>query len=786
MSSPATHLRTLSTLLSIIGAVAACDAEPAPAHQSAIAQSAEMCTTLDFDTTPHGDDIHRGDVVEHTYDDVGVDLRVSRPRRGGRCEAKCEECTSCQAECNDGRRCERACNKCERCAKHRRGLAVAFDTEHAYHDPDLAFEDRGNVLISQEHFSRRDRRRGRVRHPDDDARGAVFELSFHRRTCVQGLILLDLDEGEDPAALRFYGSGDTLIDTRFVEPAGDHTQQLVQLDGPGVCGVTRMEIQLSGSGAVDDIQFCADLGEQMAPEVAVDTDPRDGRVEITLEAREAEVDLGTGALTRVWTYNGGIPGPTIEAEVGDVLTVHFYNSLPEPTTVHWHGVEVPADMDGSNISQTAVPPGGYFRYRFKLRRAATFWYHPHIRSHEQVERGLYGALVVRDPADHCAGLPQSEHVAVLDDVLVDDEGQLADVIPLDDPLANAERQLNGREGNILLVNGTATHDVVHVRRGEPQRLRLVNASNSRMMRVSLSGHTMYRVGGDGGLLESPIEILPIDLVPNPDGGPDISDPDLSRGLILTPGERADVVFTPEADDIALEWHDYARGRHSAFYTPAGTIGIGDADDDGARPFQTLMTFRAHGDAGANPYEPPAHLRDIEPIDVTNAAPLPVMMGHTPPDEHGDVTFFVQMRAGAPLPFDAVTPDDAPTVTVGETRVWEINNMTGGDHNFHPHGFSFQPIEIEYIDMDDPANNAVVPFDRVEIKDTIRVPKRPGARGRSRTVLRAAVTFDDHGRRGRIAAYGKVPGHHRSGGWIFHCHILEHAARGMMSFLQVVE
>ena len=129
--------------------------------------------------------------------------------------------------------------------------------------------------------------------------------------------------------------------------------------------------------------------------------------------------------------------------------------------------------------------------------------------------------------------------------------------------------------------------------------------------------------------------------------------------------------------------------------------------------------------------------------------------------------------------------DAHTVAVGDTHIWEVNNLTAGDHNFHTHGFSFQPIELQFVDMDTPENNSVVPFDAVEVKDTILMPKRPGARGRSRTILRAAVHFDDTGREGQTEAFGKLPGETTSGGWLLHCHLLEHAARGMMSFFQVL-
>ena len=335
-----------------------------------------------------------------------------------------------------------------------------------------------------------------------------------------------------------------------------------------------------------------------APADAVDLDPEPDIIKVELVAREDYVDFGTGIPTKVWTYNGGIPGPTLRGKVGDTLVVDFYNELPDETTIHWHGMEVPANMDGSHIAQLPVPSGGYFRYEFKLLHAGLFWYHPHIRTNVQVEKGLYGALLVEDPEENRdLGLPANEHILVLDDILLDADGRVADPFPTD-PLENAATQLNGREGNVLLVNGV-TQPLAKIRRGKPHRLRIVNAANARFMRVSIPGHTLYRIGGDGGLLESPLALEPIELVPDDghdghmtvmaaasgdmhgEGMPMISDPDLSKGILLTPGERADVVFTPHGKGpLSLEWHDVARGRHSTFYKGDGAGGTTLASGSG--------------------------------------------------------------------------------------------------------------------------------------------------------------------------------------------------------------
>jgi FtsP/CotA-like multicopper oxidase with cupredoxin domain len=543
----------------------------------------------------------------------------------------------------------------------------------------------------------------------------------------------------------------------------------------------------TGIGLVHSSITLAQSSGLVKPLTAIDLNPDPDVIEIQLVAQEAAISFGTENMKEVYAYNGSIPGPTIEGKIGDTLIVHFTNLLPEPTTIHWHGLELPANMDGSHIAQHPVPAGGTFRYEFKFLRASTFWYHPHIRTNEQVEKGLYGMMVVRDPdEDQSLGLPVASHELVLDDVLLDENGQISEPFPTD-PLENAETQVNGRIGNTLLVNGEPDA-VGMVDRGVPQRLRLVNTANARFMRVSIAGHRMFRIGGDGGLLEAPIEIQPVELIADPDDPSQlISDPDPTKGLLLTPGERADVVFTPggENSTIAVEWHDIARGRQQASFATDGTIVMSVDETDGKRPPRTLLTLELIGETDGDEFVPEAVLRDIESIDVTGAKPIPVTFGHSRPDANGDSTFFVFQTPGMPMPFELITPEVAPLVTVGDTRIWEIRNVTAGDHNFHSHGFTFQLIDTRFEDEDNPGNNFTIPAAYLEDKDTILLPGRPGERSRSRTVTRLAATFHDTGREGKVEAFGKVPGDNTSGGWVFHCHILEHADRGMMSFLQVM-
>ena len=203
------------------------------------------------------------------------------------------------------------------------------------------------------------------------------------------------------------------------------------------------------------------------------------------------MELLPGKPTEMWTYNGGLPGPLIRARVGDRLIVHFVNSLPEPTTIHWHGLRIPASMDGApGHSQPEVPPGGAFEYDFVLPDAGFYWYHPHVDSAHQLGAGLYGPILVSDDDEPDLG---DELLLVLADVSLEDDGALQ---PPDvgGPLAT----LFGREGTALVVNGRirprcAPHAAPHDGRCERGAQRVLHR---------LAG-ILPRIGGDWRRARSP-------------------------------------------------------------------------------------------------------------------------------------------------------------------------------------------------------------------------------------------------------------------------------------------
>src|SRR4051812_33679596 len=216
-------------------------------------------------------------------------------------------------------------------------------------------------------------------------------------------------------------------------------------------------------------------------------------VRVDLEARESDWEFTSRRPTRAWTFNGQVPGPCIEARVGDVLEVRLTNHLPEPTTLHWHGLRLPAAMDGTDMVQHPVAPGEAFTYRFTLLDAGTFWYHSHSNETVQVERGMYGALIVR-AADE--PVVDRERVLVLSDVMLDRDGQVA--VPGD-----ARERRYGRDGNVRLVNGTSEPELM-IWGGQIERWRIINAAGARYVRLSIGRRPFRVLGTAGGALEAPL------------------------------------------------------------------------------------------------------------------------------------------------------------------------------------------------------------------------------------------------------------------------------------------
>jgi FtsP/CotA-like multicopper oxidase with cupredoxin domain len=439
----------------------------------------------------------------------------------------------------------------------------------------------------------------------------------------------------------------------------------------------------------------------LALPTAVDLNADPHILEVDLAAEVARVEVAPGRRVDAWTYNGTLPGPLLRLAVGDRLIVHFTNKLPMPTTVHWHGVRVPIQMDGvPGASQPAVETSGTFTYDFVVPDAGLYWYHQHVMSAAQVGFGLYGALLVDDPAEGFT-VPE-EHVLVLSDIDVTSAGGL------EDPETGGSTGMAfGREGNTLLVNGR-NHPRVMLPSGVTQRWRVVNTAKSRYFELDPGeGSTFTKIGGDAGLQEYP-QVL--------------------EYLVLAPGERADVFYTPTA----------APGMRFPIGARLFNRGYGSVE---ARHNEDLFDIvMAPTPPPPTPVPLPKTGRAIEPLSTAGATPVALEFGimQTPVEKA-----FIYTINGRPLA--AIPPLKA---AVGETQIWTVTNTTVWSHPLHLHGFFFQVLDKDGQ-----------PTRPLQWKDTVSVPFKDS--------LKLVVRFDD-----------------RPGSWMYHCHILDHAEGGLMSAVQL--
>ncbi len=210
---------------------------------------------------------------------------------------------------------------------------------------------------------------------------------------------------------------------------------------------------------------------------------------LTAEVTHTNI-LGSGYPgTDVWSFNAGIPGPALRIPLGQRVDVRLDNRLSVPTSVHWHGIRLPNAMDGvAGLTQKAVLPGESFQYGFTPPDAGTFWYHSHLNASEQVDRGLYGPLIISEPNP-----PKVDRDLVW---MIDDWRLLEDGSISDDFGAGHDWSHAGRIGNVPTINGRYGESV-RVRSGERLRLRLINAANARTFALDFQDLNPQVIAVDG-------------------------------------------------------------------------------------------------------------------------------------------------------------------------------------------------------------------------------------------------------------------------------------------------
>ncbi|MBI4498058.1 MAG: multicopper oxidase domain-containing protein [Chloroflexi bacterium] len=222
--------------------------------------------------------------------------------------------------------------------------------------------------------------------------------------------------------------------------------------------------------------------------------------EFQLTAQEAPWEIAPGVRVPAITYNGQVPGPLIRVTEGDTLRVTLKNELPQATSIHWHGLHVPNAMDGvPPFTQAPIEPGQSFTYEFPASHAGTFMYHSHFNSVEQIDRGLYGPLII-DPATPPPARFDKEFTMVLSawntSAMPGDQHGMADGSSMPGPAASMGGM--NMDYNYFTINGKAFPSAAPwtVREGDLVRVRLINISNLAHP-MHLHGHDFTVVAKDG-------------------------------------------------------------------------------------------------------------------------------------------------------------------------------------------------------------------------------------------------------------------------------------------------
>lgn len=406
--------------------------------------------------------------------------------------------------------------------------------------------------------------------------------------------------------------------------------------------VAAATVLLAGCGiSTSPVTVPAEFDQPLVvPPLAESHMEKDGTRLFRLSAQEGTIGILDEARTSTWGFNGAYLGPTLRATRGEKVAVEITNALPELTTVHWHGMHLPAAMDGG--PHQPIAPGSTWRPTWKIDQPpATLWYHPHPHgtSEEHLYRGLAGLFIIDEASTKAADLPSEYGVDDIP-VIVQDK----DIGPDGQLVMEDDGNEIGLLGSTILVNGTiGPYQNVTTER---VRLRLLNGSTARTYDFGLDDRRSFQlVATDGGFLATPHE---------------------TDRVRLSPGERAEIViemspgtttmlrsFPPDLGQVAAP---FAFGGNDSF---------------------DVLELRAAEKLGPS-RQVPDRLTDERRIDPAIAT----------------VTrrFELQGREinGRRMEMDRI--DDV--VEVETTEIWEVTNRNPYPHNFHIHDVQFEVLTID--------------------------------------------------------------------------------------------
>ncbi len=431
---------------------------------------------------------------------------------------------------------------------------------------------------------------------------------------------------------------------------------LVALLGLAIGGCVRVVYVNAVVNTVGRVQF----GNQLAiPPLAPSTVRPDGTREFELEMRTGVTEFRPGQATETWGFNGNYLGPTLRARRGEQVAVTVRNQLPEASTVHWHGMHLPAVMDGG--PHQMVQAGAAWTPRWTIDQpAATLWYHPHPHgeTEKHVRRGLAGMFFLDDELSESLPLPSTYGVDDLPIIVQDVKFRRAEL-----DLSHAMFRDVGFLGDQTMVNGTLTpyREVGD----ELIRLRLLNASTARVYTFGFDDERQFSlIATDGGLLESPLA--------------------LDR-LQLSPGERAEIVVRVRPGErTMLRSNKLDAGLN--FWTQRFAGGDDTFD---------ILELRAADTLRPSPELPAALARPSTPDGS---------------DSVQERRFDINMAGinGKPMAMDRIDL----AVTRGTAETWIVHNNDGMPHNFHIHDVQFRVLG---------RNDGPPPAELTGPKDTVFIP-----------------------------------------------------------------
>ncbi|MAY70523.1 multicopper oxidase domain-containing protein [Halomonas sp.] len=497
-------------------------------------------------------------------------------------------------------------------------------------------------------------------------------------------------------------------------------------------------------------------------------------VDLRVRARPDKVAILPGAPSDVWRYTAerivgpedtltpvgeSYTGPLIRLRRGQRLRVRIDNDLPEDTTVHWHGLHVPPDVDGQ--PRLPIAPARSMAVAFDVvDRAGLYWYHPHPHGPDggrvgfQSYAGLAGPLIINDDAERALELPDGERelVLILQDRTFSNGNELQYID--DGGMGAMMTRMQGFRGERVLVNGHP--DARREVSTQPYRLRLLNGSNSRIYKLAWSdGRAVTVIGTDGGLLAKP---------------------ERRRSVTLAPAQRIDLWVdfgdTEPGESVQLVSEEYQlgmMGERMGDMMDRGMMGdrMGGMMDRGMmgdRMGEMMDRGMMRDMMGSErlslvTFAVVARANDAETLPERLAQDLPA----SPVQADTPVRRFelgMRMMQGFTIngrQMEGATVADDEIVRLAQTEIWEFVNNTMMPHPMHVHGLQFLVQERISAGGKTDLHDGIID---AGLHDTVLV--FPEER------VRIALTFKDF-----------------EGFYMYHCHTMEHEDAGMMRYFKVV-